>query len=252
MNEDTSNGPIEQHSIDTPPKPVKEKWLTMPIAIVMAGAIIGMAILVTKTPANIDAAAVPAGTANADAVRPPSTKDHIIGDPNAPVVIVEYADFQCPYCSVIYPTLKRIVAESGGAVAWVFRNFPLESIHPEARPSAMAAECINDQLGNDAYWKFMEDAFENQQSLGSAWYVTEAGQLGADLTQFNACVTGRQFDARIDMDTAEAIQSGGNGTPFTIVLGKDGSAIPFSGALPYSQIKALVNSILGKQSPSAE
>lgn len=222
----------------------------MPTAIVIAGVIVSGAILVTKTPTNT--AAVPAGgpaaaAITAETLRPASADDHIIGSPDAPVVIVEFADFQCPYCGVIYPTLKRVVEESNGQVAWVYRHLPLESIHPEARPSAHAAECVAAQLGNDAFWQFMEDSFVNQDNLGSAWYAAEAGKLGADLAEFNACMTNKTYDSRIDADLAEAIQLGGNGTPFTIVVPKEGRAIPFSGALPYSQIKAIVNSVVSKQ-----
>lgn len=248
MSEPT-NGPIE-NSVETQHEssaPNKEAWLTMPVAIVIAGVVIAGAVMLTKMPAP-DAA--PAGQAaaaiTADTLRPASATDHIIGSPDAPVVMVEYADFQCPYCGVIYPTLKRIVEESNGQVAWVYRHLPLESIHPEARPSALAAECLSAQLGDQAFWRFMEDAFANQQNLGSAWYAAEAVKLGANMSQFNSCMTNKTFDSRIDADLAEAIQLGGNGTPYTIIVPKEGRAVPFSGALPYSQIKAIVNSVVSK------
>jgi len=95
------------------------------------------------------------------AMRAPSASDHIIGSPTAPVVLVEYSDFQCPYCKMIHPSLKQIVADSNGQIAWVYRDFPLYQIHPEAENSANAAECIAAQLGNDAFWKFGDSIFES-------------------------------------------------------------------------------------------
>ena len=227
----------------------KGGWLTTPLAVVIAGIVIACAIVLVKTPAPATVAAANAGSASitADTLRPASASDHIIGNPSAPVVIVEFADFQCPYCSLIYPNLKKIVADSNGQVAWVYRNFPLESIHPEARPAAEAAECIAGALGNSAFWKFMDDDFANQQSLGNAFYAAEAAKLGANMQAFNTCVTNKTYDGRINTDEAEAIENGGNGTPFTIIVPRSGRAIPFSGALPYAQINAIVQSVLSKQ-----
>ncbi len=87
-------------------------------------------------------------------IRPPSASDHIIGSPTAPIVMVEYSDFQCPYCQMIHPSLQKLVSESNGNIAWVYRNFPLYQIHPQAEPAANAAECIAEQLGNEGFWKY--------------------------------------------------------------------------------------------------
>lgn len=96
----------------------------------------------------------------ASTIRPPSASDHLIGSPDAPIVLVEYSDFECPYCKMIHPTLAQIVSESNGKIAWAYRNFPLYQIHPQATPAANAAECIAAQLGNDAFWKFANTIFE--------------------------------------------------------------------------------------------
>lgn len=93
-------------------------------------------------------------------IRPPSASDHIIGSPTAPIVLVEYSDFQCPYCQLIHPSLEKLVSESNGQIAWVYRNFPLYQIHPQATPAANAAECIAEQLGNDGFWKFANTLLE--------------------------------------------------------------------------------------------
>lgn len=220
--------------------------LTLPVAIVVAGFVIAGAIVLTKGPAPAAADAGQGGTTNI-AIRQPSAGEHIVGSPDAPVVLVEYADFQCPYCSLIYPTLKKIVADSNGKIAWVYRNLPLDSIHPNARPAAEAAECISHELGNDAFWKFSDDVFNNQQSLGDSFYKQEAAKLGADPQTFQKCYADKQYDSVINADSAEAVTNGGSGTPYTIVVGRDGTKVPFSGALPFEQVNSIVQAVLSKQ-----
>src|SRR5262249_23097695 len=154
----------------------------------------------------------------------------------------------CPYCSIIYPNLKSIVQNSGGKVAWVYRNFPLDSIHPNARPAAEAAECIAAELGNDAFWKFADQDFADQQDMSTDFYTKIATSLGANAQTFSTCITQKTYDSRINTDEAEAQANGGQGTPYTIVVGKDGTKVPFSGALPADQINSIVQSVLSKQS----
>ena len=216
--------------------------LSPSISILIAGVIIaGAIVFVNQHPsAAPPSAAPPSAAVN---VAAPSASDHIIGSPNAPIVLVEYSDFQCPYCQMIYPTLKRIVDESNGQVAWVMRAFPLYQIHPNALPAANAAECIADQLGNDAFWQFADDDFANQADIGTAFFAAEAQKLGANMTTYNACVSSQKFSARITAETADAEQNGGQGTPYTVVINtKTGKQYPIPGALPYEQIMAVINS----------
>lgn len=228
---------MSESSVSTDPK----IQLTLPVAIVISSVIIAGAIFLTN-------GANPA-TAETDglSVRDVTAQDHIIGSPDAPVVIVEFADFQCPYCALIHSTLERIVEESNGQVAWVYRHFPLTSIHPEAEPSARAAECVAEELGNEAFWGFSKAIFADQKNLGSDLYVRVARQLGADPNTFAACVGQKRHDDRVQDDLAEALSNGGQGTPFTIVIGKDGTRVPFSGALPYAQINSIVQSVMKEQ-----
>lgn len=93
-------------------------------------------------------------------IRPPSANDHIIGSATAPIVLVEYSDFQCPYCQMIHESLQKLVSESDGKIAWVYRHLPLYQIHPQAEPAANASECIAEQLGNQAFWQFANTIFQ--------------------------------------------------------------------------------------------
>lgn len=91
--------------------------------------------------------------------RPVDETDHILGNKDALVSVIEYSDYQCPFCKNFHPTVKRALAEYGDDINWVYRHFPLETIHPEARPMAHAAECVADLKGNEAFWQFSDLLF---------------------------------------------------------------------------------------------
>ncbi len=216
--------------------------LTPSISILLSGAVIAGAIIFVNLNPTVPVAT---GTGEPTAevnVPPVSAGDHIIGSPDAPIVLIEYSDFQCPFCSRIHPDLKKIVEESNGEVAWVYRHYPLDSLHPEATPAAKASECIAKQLGNEAFWKFADAMFADQSKMNAAEYVALAGKLGANVQQFSACAVSDEFDQLLATQSYEAQQNGGTGTPFTVVMSGD-TQVPISGALPYAQIKAVINSV---------
>src|SRR6185312_12430942 len=166
--------------------------LTPSIAIIIAGVLIAGSIIFVNHPAPaVDAQQqAPAPTANVPA---PSTSDFIQGSLTAPIILVEYSDFQCPFCQLIYPTLKKITSESNGQIAWVMREYPLYQIHPQALPAANAAECIADQLGNEGFWKFADTIFSDQTKMSPTYYAQVAGLLGANVDTFNACIASEKF-----------------------------------------------------------
>ena len=223
--------------------PEEKKFeLTPSVAILVAGVLIAGAILFVNSGPTQPIAPVggePTVEAN---VLPPNAEDYRVGSPNASIVLVEYSDFQCPFCSIIHPTLQRIVNESNGEIAWIYRHLPLESIHPQALPSALASECIGEQLGQAGFWAFANNMFANQDGMSSARYEALAGQLGADLEQYNACFASQKYLSKVDAQALDAQSNGGTGTPFTVVVAGD-TQVPISGALPYEQIMAVINSV---------
>jgi len=229
--------------------PDKKFELSPSISILIAGVIIAGAVVFTNrggAAASADVAAangaLPAPTELS--IRPPTEQDHIVGSPSAPIVLVEFSDYQCPFCTMVHPTLKKIVADSNGQISWVMRQLPLTSIHPQAEPAAHAAECIAALAGNAAYWKFTDEVFANQQKLSPEYYAQLAGQLGADPGKYAQCVSTRQYQSKIDADMNEAMQNGGNGTPFTVIYNtKTGKMVPVSGALPEAQFLRAIESI---------
>jgi protein-disulfide isomerase len=222
--------------------------LTPPVSILLAGLIIAGAILYTNhqgAAVVADAKGAAAGNQPAAAatakVPMPSANDHIVGSVNAPIALVEYSDFQCPYCQMIYPSLKKAVAESNGQISWVMREFPLYQIHPQAMPAANAAECIAAQGGSDAYFKYADTVFANQASLNADYSASLAKGMGLDMAKYNTCITNSTYLDRIQAETADAENSGGNGTPYTVIINtKTGKQYPISGALPYAQIAAVI------------
>lgn len=227
---------------------IKKFDISPSVAILLAGILIAGAVLFTNyyPSSQIVVPVEAAGTPSTVSIRLPSAQDHRYGSIAASTVLVEYSDFQCPYCSLIHPTLKRIVDESGGEVAWVYRHFPLDSIHPQATPAALASECVAEQLGSDGFWAFAGKLFANQKSISPAYYAQAAGELGANVATFNTCVSSQKHAPKLNTDAQEAFDNGGNGTPFTIVL-SGGKQVSFSGALPYAQIMAVIKSAQGRQ-----
>ncbi len=224
----------------------KNLELSPSVSIIIAGLVIaGAILLVNFTPRPTEArndGTVPASTS----VPKPTTDDHILGSPDAPVVLIEYSDFQCVYCSMVYPTIKKIVEESNGEIAWVMRHLPLDSIHPEARPAGLAAECIAEQLGNEGWWAFTDSMFSDQENLGNARYLSLAASLGADTAKYMSCVSSKKYNQKLDDQTAEAQVAGASGTPYTVVYGH-GVQVPLSGALPEAQWRSVIKAVQARQ-----
>lgn len=179
-------------------------------------------------------------------------RDHIRGNPDAPVTLVEYSDFECPFCKRFHPTVKRIVDEYGGRVRWVYRHFPLDEIHPvKARREAAAAECAAELGGNDAFWKFADRFFEltpsnNNTDIGTV-LPQIAREIGLDKERFASCLASGRYDRHIEEDRQNAVATGGRGTPWSIIVSKSGRTYPLSGAQPYAAVKRLVDLALQDQ-----
>lgn len=163
--------------------------------------------------------------------------DHVRGKFDAPITVVEFSDFQCPYCARFHPTMQRVMADYGDKVRWVYKHFPLD-FHPNARPAALAAECVAEQKP-EKFWEFTDKAFENQQLLSADFYATTAKSLGINEKKFKTCVDEQKYASRVDSDTSEGTAAGVNGTPTSFING-----VPISGAQPYETVKAKIDALL--------
>lgn len=180
------------------------------------------------------------------AMRPVSrARDHIRGNPEAPVTLVEYSDFECPFCKRFHDTVKKLVEESGGQLKWVYRHFPLEELHPvKARREALASECAAELGGNEAFWKFADRFYEltpsNNRTDVDTVLPRIAREIGLDQAKFAACLASARHDRRVQEDYENAAATGGRGTPWSIVVSKGGKTYPLSGAQPYAAVRELV------------
>lgn len=191
-------------------------------------------------PAAVGAAPTAAAPTAAADVRPVGDDDHIRGDANAPITIIEYSDFECPFCGRFHPTVNQVVADNSD-VNWVYRHFPLNSIHPNAQKAAEASECAADQ---GKFWEFADKLFEGQGTLGvgRAQLSAYAKELGLNTGTFDDCVDSGEYASKVQADALDAQSGGGTGTPFSVIVA-NGQQIPVSGAVPLSQIESIIASL---------
>lgn len=170
-------------------------------------------------------------------------EDHIKGSKDAKVFLIEYSDYQCPFCARFHPTAQKIVEEYKGQVAWVFRHFPLDMIHPKARPAANAAECVAKLGGEDAFWKFTDAIFADQAgTLDDLEGV--AKKAGVEGEEFKNCFESKKYNDLIDKDISEGTQAGVRGTPGNFIVNQKGEAWFVPGAYPFEQIKPYIDEAL--------
>lgn len=167
-------------------------------------------------------------------------EDYILGDPNAPITVIEYSDIECPFCNRFHPNAQKTVDDYPGQVRWIFRHFPL-SFHPSAEPSANATECAGEQ---GKFYEFLDIMYENQELLGTDFYKSTAKNLGLNTTQFNTCYDESKYSTKIRTQAQGGAAAGVEGTPGSFVIGPDGSAVPIRGALPYESVQQIINSMI--------
>lgn len=233
--------------------PAQSTTLTIPIAIVIAGVLIAGAVYLgtskgasTTAVNNQQPQQVAQQTGDLEAMKTISSNDHIRGNPDAPVKIVEYSDTECPFCKRFHGTMKEVMDEYGkdGKVAWVYRHFPLDQLHSKARKEAVALECANEQGGNDKFWSYADRLYEitpANNGLDPAELPKIAEYVGLDTAKFNTCLASTKYDQHIESEVQNATATGGNGTPWSIVVGKNGKKYPLSGAQPLSAVKQLID-----------
>lgn len=222
------------------------------VAIIIAGVIIAGAIMFANSkppsqplaqgnqPPQPDATAL-------EKMNPVSAEDHIRGNLNAPVKIVEYSDTECPFCKQFHGTMKQVVAEYGTKVAWVYRHFPLDSLHPKARKEAEATECAAELGGNDKFWAYLDRLMEvtpSNDGLDPAELPKIATYVGLDATKFNTCLSSGKYAQKVEDHVKNAMATGGQGTPWSIVVGTNEKKYPLSGAQPYQNVKQLIEGAL--------
>ncbi|MDO8521307.1 MAG: DsbA family protein [bacterium] len=242
--------------------------LSIPIAIVIGGILIGGAIIFSDKngPAPVPLAdTIPARQqAGADSDAAPTellalrSDDHIFGNPNANVLIIEYSDPECPFCKKFHESMLQVMAQYGksGDVAWVYRHFPLDQIHPKARKEGEAQECANELGGSDMFWKYTEKLFEitpSNNGLDPAELPRIADLVGLNVATFETCLVSGKYADRVERDFQNGVNVGVKGTPYTIVWNqKTGKQLPINGAASYASVKSILGVVTASQAPKTD
>lgn len=182
-------------------------------------------------------------------IKPINKDDYIRGNSNAEISLIEYSDFECPFCKRFHPTAQKVVDEYKGKVNWVYRHFPL-SFHANAQKEAEAAECAGELGGNDAFWKYTDAIMERTISNGSGFPLENltplAKELGLNEKKFKDCVESGRFASRIQQALSEGQAAGVDGTPGNILLTKEGKSALVLGAVSFEEIKIEIDKLLAK------
>jgi protein-disulfide isomerase len=194
---------------------------------------------------NAVAAATPTPTAGP--LAPVTSSDHILGDPNAQIVIVEYSDLECPYCKTFQATMQQVMSTYGNKVAWVYRQWPL-SFHANADKEAQASECVAKLGGNSKFWTYIGDIYSTTTSNGTGFALDKlaplAASIGIDENSFNTCLNSGEMKTIVQKDLASGTSAGVQGTPGSFAVSKNGTTQFINGALPFAQIQSTINSLL--------
>lgn len=176
-------------------------------------------------------------------------KDHIFGNPTAEISLIEYSDFECPFCKRFHPTPGKIVEEYKGKVNWVYRHFPLDFHNPAAQKEAEAAECVNELGGNQVFWKYTDALYKHTKSNGKGLpegkMVSLAIEMGIDKAKFNSCRKSGKYADRVKNDYTEGGSIGITGTPGVVILhNRTGQVRYRAGAYPVQEFRSLIDELL--------
>lgn len=237
------------------PSSQQSSSLVIPIAIVFGFGLIALAIYFSGIgkPAN-ENYKIQAQNNNAEAViadiKPVDGTDYIKGNPNAPIMIVEYSDYDCPFCKSFHETMNRIMDEYGvtGKVAWVYRQFPISQLHPNAPRISEAALCVGELAGNDGFWSFSDLVFQSRavNEITSVSRLSEfAVDAGADKEAYENCVRSEKYQQAVKDSIVDGVNAGVKGTPHSfVVVGNQKAEI--NGAQPYPMVKKAIDDLLGQ------
>ena len=227
---------------------IKNK-ISIPLAIIAAGAMISLAILITKSPSSnsINQPTNEKKDLSEIKISPIGNNDHILGNLKAKVIVVEYSDTECPFCKSFHGIMHQIVDNYGNKVAWVYRHFPIDALHPKARKEAEATECAASLAGNDGFWKYIDKIYEitpSNNKLDPALLPEIANEIGVDKQEFETCLSSQKFKDKINNYISDGAKAGAQGTPYSLVLVNGKVVDVINGAQPFDQVKTLIDKFI--------
>ena len=227
---------------------IKNK-ISIPLAIIAAGAMISLAILIAKSPSSnsINQPTNEKKDLSEIKISPIGNNDHILGNLKAKVIVVEYSDTECPFCKSFHGIMHQIVDNYGNKVAWVYRHFPIDALHPKTRKEAEATECAANFAGNDGFWKYIDKIYEitpSNNKLDPALLPEIANEIGVDKQEFETCLSSQKFKDKINNYISDGAKAGAQGTPYSLVLVNGKVVDVINGAQPFDQVKTLIDKFI--------
>jgi len=223
------------------------KIILFPIIVIIAGIVIAGGIFFSRQEINPENYESEVAENPGPEIKPVTLDDHILGDPNAEVLIIEYSDFECPFCQEFHVTMNRIMEEFGrsGRVAWVYRHFPLEEFHNQAKGASIASECVGDISGEGKFWEYTNLVFAGApESLSPDNLKNIAIEIGSDEEKYTECIASGKFNDKIEQDIEDGLKiydfDSNFGTPYNIIITKTGFKTEIVGAQPYTLIKEII------------
>lgn len=189
----------------------------------------------------------PAAQAPVGKVREVSNDERIRGNKNAKVTLVEYSDFECPFCKSFHPITQELLKTYGDKIRLVFRDYPLP-FHANAQKEAEAGRCIAELGGSDAFWKYADKIFERTTSNGTGFALTDLGPLAAEVgvnqQSFQQCLDSGKYTKIVKDEVVEGNAAGVNGTPTSFIIDSKGKTQILVGAQPVDAFKTVIDQIL--------
>lgn len=228
----------------------KEDWYAMPVAIIIAGALIasGLYFGLRSSEAPQNAAKPSFGQPFSGDLAAVGPTDHIRGSASAKAIIVEYSDTECPFCKRFHMTMKQIMAKYGAKndVAWVYRHFPIDQLHAKARRQAEATECAAELGGNDGFWAYIDRLFEitpSNDGLADSELPNIAQYAGIDRSAFISCLSSGRHAEKVQAQFETGVRAGVNGTPLSFIVTKKGTTA-INGAVPFEELDRIVSELI--------
>lgn len=195
------------------------------------------------------AAGIPLVSAFSESIKPNNGQklqdgDHVRGAKNPEVLMISYSDYECPFCARFHPTALQALDEYKDKLAFVYRHFPLDSIHPNARPAAVASECIAQLGGVEAFWKFTDYIFENQTTSLTDLSKTAVEASQINKSAFDNCFKDNKTADKVESDYQSGVGAGVTGTPGNFIVNSKGEVWQLPGAVPYATLKQTIEEAL--------
>ena len=220
------------------------KKITIPLAIILAGSVVAITIYIQNRP-DKDSNQITSSSKPLD-IRPIDETDHIMGNPSAEIIILEYIDTSCPACRSLHETMKVVMEKYGnlGQVAWVQRHLPS---FPNSKIEAESLECVVELGGKSKFWAYLENLYtaKDDGPVETKDLTLIAEKVMIDREEFDTCIKSGRHAERIEMDFQEAIRLGAIGTPFTLIISTNNNTHrSFTGTIQFETLDRNISSML--------